>query len=92
MRAILGGVLFFCLGGDWLGQAAGSDPRKTDELILLDISGSMVRDIRTALLARGWAKSPRGPDDFDFKITASLPEALRHSALRSIVTNIGLCS
>ena len=69
------------------GQITEIDKRKVDEIILLDISGSMVRDIRTALLKKGFARGETDNDGFYLARGVKIEEALARTELQSVVTN-----
>src|ERR1039457_6125103 len=67
VRWVVSFLLFAIIGGLPIqGQVSEIDRRKVDELILLDISGSMVRDIRTVLLRTGLARGQT--DDNSFRL------------------------
>ena len=75
----------FCLPTQALGEK-DVDQRKIDQLILLDISGSVVEDIRAALLKQRLATGQA--NGYQFRISGgSIEAALASPRVRAVVTN-----
>jgi len=87
------------VGGATDAQESADDQRKVDEIILLDISGSMVNDIRAALVQNSLAKGP-SREGYYFPANPKVPNyglqladgytierALADPRMREVVTN-----